>query len=260
MSIPRTKTCRTCGVAKPLDAYYAQGTKDADCKECKKAKLRAQRQANPEGVRAAQRARRAANPEKYRETARLYAEKNRERRRECDRARYQRNPEQKKASVAKWRRSNPQKVAVTNRDWQTANKERWKQTRAKRQHIYNAKGRERYATDAEWREHLKQYARDWSKANPEKRMLQHQRRRARASNGHFTAGQWRSLKAWFGSKCLRCGAAEKLTPDHVIPLALGGSNTIDNIQPLCFGCNASKQAKYVDYRNPERLREFLALL
>ncbi|MGH3145755.1 MAG: HNH endonuclease [Rubrobacter sp.] len=49
--------------------------------------------------------------------------------------------------------------------------------------------------------------------------------------------------------CLCCGSSDKpLTPDHVVPLSLGGSNLIANIQPLCRSCNARKNVKVVDYR------------
>ena len=49
--------------------------------------------------------------------------------------------------------------------------------------------------------------------------------------------------------CLRCGAKDVLlTPDHVVPLSLGGSNLISNMQPLCGRCNSWKNVKVVDYR------------
>ncbi len=45
-----------------------------------------------------------------------------------------------------------------------------------------------------------------------------------------------------GGRCVRCGGQERLEFDHVIPLALGGSNTARNLQVLCETCNRSKGA------------------
>jgi hypothetical protein len=41
-------------------------------------------------------------------------------------------------------------------------------------------------------------------------------------------------------KCVKCGSKERLEFDHIIPIALGGSNTERNIQLLCESCNRSK--------------------
>lgn len=46
--------------------------------------------------------------------------------------------------------------------------------------------------------------------------------------------------------CAGCGAQAKLEADHKIPLALGGNNWIDNIQPLCRSCNARKGTRLPD--------------
>lgn len=100
---------------------------------------------------------------------------------------------------------------------------------------------------------VKSYIKTWRRGNPEKVYKYHQERRARELNaeGIFTYEEWEALKNEYNYRCLRCGRREPdilLTPDHVIPLIKGGSNYIDNIQPLCFSCNSSKRAKITDYR------------
>jgi 5-methylcytosine-specific restriction endonuclease McrA len=77
------------------------------------------------------------------------------------------------------------------------------------------------------------------------------RQRAQAfgyAGPHFTAREWLALLERYGGICLACGASEGLTVDHVIPLCLGGSNTIANVQPLCDTCNNLKEAAVLDYR------------
>ena len=76
-----------------------------------------------------------------------------------------------------------------------------------------------------------------------------QRRRAqiREAEGSYTAEEWEDLCAKYDYRCLACGADE-VTVDHIVPLSKGGSNMIDNLQPLCMSCNCSKQDRVVDYR------------
>lgn len=45
-----------------------------------------------------------------------------------------------------------------------------------------------------------------------------------------------------GGRCAECGDKENLEFDHVIPLAMGGSNTERNLQLLCASCNRRKGA------------------
>ncbi len=82
-----------------------------------------------------------------------------------------------------------------------------------------------------------------------------QRRRARlsAADGSYTLAEWQALLQLY-DRCPRClrrwseipppvrGGAI-ITADHMVPIARGGSNTIQNIQPLCFSCNSKKGAK-----------------
>jgi 5-methylcytosine-specific restriction endonuclease McrA len=85
-----------------------------------------------------------------------------------------------------------------------------------------------------------------------------QRRRAvvEANGGSCTLVQWRDLLVLASGKCLACGNEKPLTCDHIIPVALGGSGNLDNLQPLCLSCNSSKQTKIVDYR-PDWMREWV---
>jgi 5-methylcytosine-specific restriction endonuclease McrA len=45
-----------------------------------------------------------------------------------------------------------------------------------------------------------------------------------------------------GGRCVECGSAFDIQYDHVIPLALGGANTAENLQILCAPCNQAKGA------------------
>ena len=46
-----------------------------------------------------------------------------------------------------------------------------------------------------------------------------------------------------GHVCLRCGATEKLTVDHIFPVSRGGADDLSNLQTLCHSCNAKKGAR-----------------
>lgn len=89
----------------------------------------------------------------------------------------------------------------------------------------------------------------WRKDNPEKQRFMEKRRRARLANaeGSHTLKEWLLLKKQYGNMCVYCQKTEvKLTQDHIIPLSKGGSDYIENMQPLCFSCNSSKQTKVVE--------------
>lgn len=69
--------------------------------------------------------------------------------------------------------------------------------------------------------------------------------RRRGAAGTFTTIEWQTKVQEYGNKCACCGAIGKLEIDHILPISRGGTNTIDNIQPLCRHCNASKGASCV---------------
>lgn len=45
-----------------------------------------------------------------------------------------------------------------------------------------------------------------------------------------------------GGRCVECESDFELQFDHLIPLALGGATSVENLQLLCAGCNQAKGA------------------
>lgn len=76
------------------------------------------------------------------------------------------------------------------------------------------------------------------------------KRRALERTEHFSGKEWLDLKAKYNNTCLRCKCTDcALEADHIKPLSKGGSNHINNIQPLCAKCNNWKATQEIDYRN-----------
>ena len=65
--------------------------------------------------------------------------------------------------------------------------------------------------------------------------------------GKHTKDEWEEIRLFFG-ECVKCGNKEDIVKDHIIPIYQGGSDGLDNLQPLCRKCNASKGADTTDYR------------
>lgn len=223
--------------------------KSGQCAVCARERRRLYRQANRGEVLAYNREYlrkwRKANPEKVREQ---------ERRKSKTESYKARKKTYSKTYVPKWREANRERSREHSRNYAQAHRE---QVREKSNRHYR-ENRERYAElNRQWRESNRERVREnnrrWQLANPENRKARTQARRARIKNvpGRYKAREWLDLKAFYDYTCLACHKREpeiKLTPDHVKPIAKGGSNSIDNIQPLCLSCNQKKHVKEVDYR------------
>jgi 5-methylcytosine-specific restriction endonuclease McrA len=91
----------------------------------------------------------------------------------------------------------------------------------------------------------------WKGGIPPAEHLRQRRERERQAPGHHTTVDWQELKTHYAFTCLRCKKQEpeiRLSKDHVVPLILGGSNDISNIQPLCRRCNSVKNRRTMDFR------------
>ena len=81
-------------------------------------------------------------------------------------------------------------------------------------------------------------------------LLPSRHKRKRDAEGSHTLGEWELMKKQYGFTCPSCGKKEpeiKLTEDHIIPLDRGGSDYIENIQPLCRSCNSKKHTEIKKY-------------
>lgn len=58
--------------------------------------------------------------------------------------------------------------------------------------------------------------------------------------GELTSKDWNKVLEKYNHTCANCGSEDNLTIDHIVPLSMGGTNTSDNIQPLCKSCNSKK--------------------
>ena len=167
--------------------------------------------------------------------AKEWVEKNPDRRKKIANKYAQAHPEKPRA----WEAKHPEKMKASREKWRLGNYMRWITAKWK----WNADNRERRL----------ETTKQWKSKNKDKVRTYDNNRRARelGSDERYTSQEWQALKKFHNYTCLRCGRKEPeilLTPDHVRPLAKGGANGIENIQPLCLDCNMWKSTKEIDYR------------
>jgi 5-methylcytosine-specific restriction endonuclease McrA len=171
--------------------------------------------------------------------------------------------------LAKYYQERPEPKPLLTLEEKKARKAAYRAANSERRKAYNVAYREAHAekvkvSNATYRavnkEILPERQKAWRKANPERarkiqqvsrqahkdtiNALTHNRRaRIKGNGGSYTVAEWQALKATFDHRCLMCNRQEpeiKLTVDHVMPISEGGSNTIDNLQPLCKSCSSKK--------------------
>lgn len=174
----------------------------------------------------------------------------------------------RRESMKRMRGLEPEKHRRRGREFYTANRDRISKERQEKRgrprqpamsrEEYNARKREKYQ---EQRDYYAKKNREWVQSHPAENRQRARRRYLRTQvEGSFTTDEWETLVELCDGRCLKCGRRLKLTADHIIPLtAEGTTNWLDNIQPLCGGCNSSKRTTAVDYR-PAEVRRWAARL
>jgi 5-methylcytosine-specific restriction endonuclease McrA len=138
--------------------------------------------------------------------------------------------EKKRQTAREWNKVNSDRIAADPRYQES-------RRRSRHRHYHKNQAKEN------------QRAVRWMRKNPaQTAAIGHRRRVLARAAGSFTQAEWDTVIAHYGRRCLRCNATERITIDHIIPLSKGGSNTVDNLQPLCHSCNSSKGSKHIDYR------------
>lgn len=88
------------------------------------------------------------------------------------------------------------------------------------------------------------YQRNWRRSNPHLLSEQLHRRRARLKAVPFDDCEERIQELRTCEVCFWCKRRmERVTIDHVIPLAGGGTHTPENLVAACVSCNCSKNDK-----------------
>lgn len=148
------------------------------------------------------------------------------------------NPERAKARQAAWCAANPDRKKEHGAEWRAANKQR----KLELNRNWYERNRE------EIRKKAREMDRVWYAENNEKARLIYQNKRAkRRAAGVLSLEITKTLMRLQKGKCA-CGCKQPLGNDyhidHIMPIALGGSNTDDNVQLLRSKCNLQKGAKH----------------
>jgi 5-methylcytosine-specific restriction endonuclease McrA len=151
--------------------------------------------------------------------------------------RYYRDHESRLLALAKYREENKDALREYFRNRYHANKDDILRDRA-----------ERKIADPSLRERNRIQTREWVRLNKDRHKANVRNRKARLklSIGKHTGAEIKTLLDRQKCKCANCQTSLKngYHADHVMPLALGGSNFIQNIQLLCAACNLSKGARH----------------
>jgi 5-methylcytosine-specific restriction endonuclease McrA len=215
------KLCTKCEQEKCYNAFYRISSKlRSICKKCSGEQGKAYRKAHPEYFRVKRQEYVARYGDRVKSQKKADYQKRAEQIKQHNSAYYQKSAERRRAQKREYQKAHPELISERSRRYRESHPERLK--------VFYAQ-------------------------NPGYAAVQSNKRRAliKQVEGSYRLDEWNELKARYSYYCLCCGRSEpeiKLEGDHVVPLSKGGSNGIENIQPLCRSCNSHKHNKIIDYR------------
>lgn len=164
---------------------------------------------------------------------------------EQKRARYLRHRDEVLAAQRAWRKANPETYRARSRSWYERNRVRHLETGRRWRAANRARANELSRLQAQRNPEARREAyRRYRQRHPDqvRAVTAARRARKRAAVGSHTLREWRELLKSSGHRCAYCGRGDvALTEDHIVPLARGGSDSIDNIAPACGSCNSRKR-------------------
>lgn len=226
------KRCPTCQEVKPVEMFYVVKSRPdgraAHCKKCSWEREKKNRENNPKRVQQLK--------ESYeRNKEKIYANK---------KAKYYENHE---ASLKRIRDSyvaNRENRIEYSKQYRLAHLDEAADWQAQHR-TNNPEKHKQYEVTRSSKDERKQYQR---KMGARRKQME---RDAKKSATH-TNVEWMKLCAKYEFKCLKCGRDDvDLTKDHIVPYTDGGTDALDNVQPLCASCNSSKGSRTIDYRPKE---------
>lgn len=183
------------------------------------------------------------------ERKKVYREENPEKAKACLRASRLKHLEQRKLDSKIWRENNADYLRASKKEYREKNKEKVAEVKSRyyqenkaacleksKQHRLDNIERYKQARKA-WRENNRQAIR----TNNRNRQI-----KLRMTEGSHTAKDVLAIYEMQKGKCAACRRSlrdNNYHVDHILPLALGGSNWPRNLQVLCPFCNMSKGAK-----------------
>ncbi len=221
-----TAKCSKCNVTKSIDQFSFKNKKDGIrknvCKVCTKAESAAYYTKNKDKICASTKKYRQSNLELYKNATRKW------------RSNHPEYAETAKKKLYAWRLLNHDRQLAIYRKYYYAN-----------QAVIHEKKTEYYANN---KVRIAGYMREYRTLNKDKRKAWNHNRskRIQTSGGKLSSGIVSRLLRLQRMKCPCChkplGSNYHL--DHIVPIALGGPNTDDNVQLLRAECNMRKKAKH----------------